>query len=399
MNQPIPALRDPVLLRSLPGLVTETLSFAQADADGAAWDRLLAAAATPNPHFSRHVVGAHLQHGLAPADLRLLVVRRGETWLALLPFARRRLGWGRRASGAFISPFVTNATPLLAGAALEEAADALVAALGTAKAPLWLLPALSADSETARAIRQACARNGLAATEVSSFERAVLERRESYDVYAKDHLSANRRKGLKRQRARLDALGRVEVKTFEAGPGLASAVEAFLDLESRGWKGARGSALASHPGIEAFARDWFAEGFGPVRPRADVLNLDGRPIAISLALVCGRTAHLVKTAYDESLRACGPGLLLEDAIVRACHDTRFADRLDSASLAGHVLEGFYPDRERIADMLIGAGGHSAASLARIADEEHRRREIMARLKGLYRRVEARVRGEGAKPEG
>ena len=136
-----------------------------------------------------------------------------------------------------------------------------------------------------------------------------------------------------------------------------------------------------------------------MRPRADVLALDGRPIAISLTLVCGGTAHLVKTAYDESLRACGPGLLLEDAIVRACHDTRFASRLDSASLAGHVLEGFYPDRERMADMLIGAGGQSAASLARIADEEHRRREIMARLKGLYRRVEARVRGAGAKPEG
>jgi hypothetical protein len=82
-----------------------------------------------------------------------------------------------------------------------------------------------------------------------------------------------------------------------------------------------------------------------------VLRLHGRAIAASLALVAGRTASLLKTAYDETLRGCAPGLILEDEIVQVLHATAFADRLDAATLPGSALESLYPDRETIADVL------------------------------------------------
>jgi hypothetical protein len=118
-----------------------------------------------------------------------------------------------------------------------------------------------------------------------------------------------------------------------------------------------------------------------------MIRLDGRPIAVSLALVCRGTAHLMKTTFDESLRAYAPGIVLEAEIVRACHEERFADRLDSASLPGGVLDDLYPDRERIGDLLFATSADvSPSALQRIADAEQLRRTAIKRLRQLYSRM-------------
>ncbi|HYI90106.1 MAG TPA: GNAT family N-acetyltransferase, partial [Beijerinckiaceae bacterium] len=115
--------------------------------------------------------------------------------------------------------------------------------------------------------------------------------------------------------------------------------------------------------------------------------LDGRPIAISLAFVCGGTAYMFKTAYDESLRRHAPGVLLEDHIVRIRRETGFAERLNSATLLGSVMEDLYPHREAIGDLLIaaddGVPGHELDALAR---QEDLRRRALHGLKQLYRRA-------------
>ena len=180
--------------------------------------------------------------------------------------------------------------------------------------------------------------------------------------------------------------------TATAGPDLDNAVAAFLALERAGWKGAAGTAMACRPEHAAFARALFGQkegqeqgpAQGPVRIRADILAVDGRPVAISLALVGGGVATLLKTAYDEDQRACAPGLLLEAEIVRACHDDAFADRLDSATLAGSALEGLYRERETVAEIIAMPPGRDALSLERrvaLARFEHRARDEAKRRLG------------------
>jgi hypothetical protein len=79
--------------------------------------------------------------------------------------------------------------------------------------------------------------------------------------------------------------------------------------------------------------------------------------------------------------------VLEAEIVRACHEERFADRLDSASLPGGVLDDLYADRERIGDFLFATTAEVGASaLQRVADAERLRRAAMKRLKELYSRM-------------
>jgi CelD/BcsL family acetyltransferase involved in cellulose biosynthesis len=371
------------------GLTAEVVDLAWLRSRPAAWDRLVERACAPAPFFTRPVVSAHVEHSITGPPPHFVVARRGDALAALLPFTPRgaRLGFGRRAHAAWTSPYVTNATPLVAADEMPEAIEALLDGMAGARRPAcWLLPRVSVESPVGAMLRAAMDRRGWAVRAVSGFERAVLERRPDYGAYARSDLKPGRRKSLRRQRKRLAELGSVRFDSFTEGSGLRQAVADFLALEMRGWKGARRTALASRDETAAFARALFGSpGQGGVSPRADVLSLDGRPIAVSLALACGGTAHLLKTAYDEELRACAPGLVLEDEIIRAFHETTDLRRLDSASGAGSALDELYVDREPIADLVVGADPClSRTAFAATVEAELARRAIEERLKRLLR---------------
>jgi hypothetical protein len=230
---------------------------------------------------------------------------------------------------------------------------------------------------------------------LSPFGRAVLDGRDP-DTY-ETHMGARRRKDLSRRRRRLAELGRLETRSFTEGEGLRRAVEDFLALEARGWKGAGGTALACRPNTASYLRAVFADTGGPVVTcRADVLSLGDHPIAISLALVSGGTAYMYKTAYDETLRRHAPGVLLEDEIVRIRRETGFAERLNSASLPGSMLEGLYPHREAMGDLLFATDAGASAQIAALARRETSRRQVVSQLKAGYRRLRAACQPTSAK---
>jgi CelD/BcsL family acetyltransferase involved in cellulose biosynthesis len=377
----------PLVLPPPTGAVVE-FDWLRARAD--AWDRLVADAAVPNPFYARRIVEAHVEHGLAPPDLRFVVVHRAEELLALVPFRPdgARLGLFRRAAAGWISPYIVTSTPLVARHCLAETIDALLASMATgAEGSLWVLPLLSLDSAVGAALQERLAARQWPARMLSQFDRAVFDVRDAgaYDA----HLGAGRRKDLQRRRRRLAERGRLDMQSFTSGAGLRQAVEDFLTLERKGWKGAAGTALACREDTAAYLRAAFEDSGSPVTCRADVLGLDGRPIAISLAFVCGGTAYLFKTAYDESLRRYAPGVLLEDEIVRACQ-TGFAGRLDSATMPGGVMDSLYPHRARMGDLLFAVdAGFAPARLASLAEQEVRCRRAIAYLKTLYRRGRGR----------
>lgn len=354
-------------------------------ADPNAWDDLLTRANAPHPHYGRQVVEAHRAHGLAPDDLACIVVRRDGRLDAVLPFhlARDVSGLGLPVAQPFRSPFVTGTAPLVAdGPDLDDTLAALVAGLREASGGrAWRWPLLTIDSAVGRGLLAAMRDAGWDWGIVEAFERPVLDRRASHDAFLDGHPHRGRLKDLRRRQRRLAETGSVWLDTVTDGPELAAAVEAFLVLEQAGWKGAAGTALACRPRTAAFARALFAGNTGPMRIRADILRSGPRACAISLALVAGGTACLLKTAYDEADRAKAPGLILEAEIVRALHETAFADRLDSATLAGSALESLYRDRETVAE-IVAVPERGALSLdrrLRLARFEHSARAEAKRV--------------------
>ncbi|MBP1183162.1 GNAT family N-acetyltransferase [Methylobacterium sp. PvR107] len=336
--------------------------------EAADWDTLFASGIAPHPHVSRHVIEAHKSAGLLPNGLKFVTVRDGARLVALLPYRLSRdiTGLGGRVARPFLSPFMTASAPLIADGPNRDAhtralVDGLAAASG-GRAWRWpLLPTEDGAGSDMLAAMRAC---GWAIGTVSAFDRPIVNRRADHDAFLAGHPNRARFKDLRRRARRLAEVGIVAYESAACGVDLDRLVGAFLDLERAGWKGQAGTAMACRPETAALAHHLFSEGPGPVGIRADALTIDGRPIAISLALVGAGTATLLKTAYDETARSHAPGLLLEAEIVRACHETGFADRLDSATLEGSALESLYRDRTQIAELIAVPPGTHALSLER-----------------------------------
>jgi CelD/BcsL family acetyltransferase involved in cellulose biosynthesis len=351
----------------------------------AAWDALYASSADPHPHYTHHAVAAHREAGLLPGALGFVTVHRGGDPVALLPFTLRRdlAGLGGRVAQPFLSPLVTATAPLVIdGPDRAAAIQALVAGLEQASGGrAWRWPLLPTEDGAVPEMLAAMRARGWAIGIVTAFERPLMVRRADHDAFLAGHPNRSRFKDLRRRTRRLSEAGTVAHVGAVGGPELARLVADFLALERKGWKGQAGTAMACRPDTAALARALFAERPGPVGVRADALTLDGRPIAISLALVGGGRATLLKTAYDEDLRSHAPGLLLEAEIVRACHETGFADTLDSATLDGSALESLYRERTRIAEIIALPPGDHTLSLGRrlrLARFEHAARAAAKR---------------------
>jgi CelD/BcsL family acetyltransferase involved in cellulose biosynthesis len=354
-----------------------------------AWDALVAAGAAPHPHFSRHVMAAHRASGLLPDSVRYATVRRGDRLTALLPYrlSHDLTGLGGRVARPVLSPFMTATAPLIADGP-DRAADcaALVDGLAAASGGRpWRWPLLPTEDGAVAEMLATMRARGWAIGTVAAFDRPVMDRRADHDAFLAGHPNRSRFKDLRRRARRLAEAGPVAHVSATGGADLGRLVAAFLDLERAGWKGAAGTALACRPETVALAHHLFAEPVGPVGVRADALTLDGRPIAVSLALVAGGTASLLKIAYDEDLRSHAPGLLLEAEIVRACHETGFADRLDSATLEGSALESLYRDRTRIAEIVAVPPGRHALTLERRLGLARFERQARTAAKQVLRR--------------
>ncbi|MGY2049007.1 GNAT family N-acetyltransferase [Methylobacterium sp. JK268] len=380
-------MNAPVLARAGAALTAEIVPAAALDA--AAWDDLVARAAAPSPDYGRRMIAAHLAHGQAPADLACCVVRHGPALLALLPLRRARLLL-RPVAAPFTAAAITATAPLVAdGPALEPALAALVQGLARVSRA-WRWPLLPAETPAGRGLLAALAAAGWSTATVARLDRPVLDRFPDHAAYLAALPGRSRLKDLRRRRRRLDDLGAVSFETIGPEGDLAGAVAAFLELERAGWKGRIGTALACRPATAAFAAELFGPGGGPVTARADLLRLDGLPVAASVSLVCRGTVFLLKAAYDERHAALAPGALLEAEIVRALHEERQAERLDSVTKENRVLADLYPGRTPILDLVAAApGGPPAARLAADWAREAALRERAVAVRAVMRRAMGR----------
>lgn len=135
---------------------------------------------------------------------------------------------------------------------------------------------------------------------------------------AEERTSARFRANLRRRGRRLLEMGAVAVRRAGAPADADGAFAEFLGLESSGWKGSGGTAIALDPALVRFygrvVRDAAARGDLAIRS----LTLDGRPVAVHLGLVHRGVYHLPKTAYDERLGAVSPGQLLQREVLAEC---------------------------------------------------------------------------------
>jgi CelD/BcsL family acetyltransferase involved in cellulose biosynthesis len=131
-------------------------------------------------------------------------------------------------------------------------------------------------------------------------------------------LTGKRRREIRRRRRLLEDQGELAFEVSAGADGRDELLEEGFRIEALGWKGARGTAIASRAQTRGFYDDvarWAAErGW----LRLCFLRLNRRPLAFDLALEHEGHHYLLKTGYDPAYRAASPGVLLRhEAIARA----------------------------------------------------------------------------------
>ncbi|HQN54038.1 MAG: hypothetical protein RL702_2048 [Pseudomonadota bacterium] len=206
------------------------------------------------------------------------------------------------------------------------------------------------------ALQAVLAEQGRAAALVLGEERAMLASPLSAAEYFEASLSGKKRKELRRQHNRLGELGELTFERSEDDHRLARWIDDFLALEHSGWKGAAGSALASHQATARMFREALSGASARGRLERLTLSLDGEPIAMLANFVTPPGAFSFKTAFDERYARYSPGVLLQRENL-ALLDRAGIEWCDSCASADHpMIDHIWRERRQIGRLSIAIGG-------------------------------------------
>ncbi len=214
-------------------------------------------------------------------------------------------------------------------------------------------------------------------------------------------VSPSRAKALRKKRQRLEREGAVACTRHEGCAEIDPAIEEFLALEASGWKGrrsSRGRAILRVPALAAFFRCAISALAARQQARITALRLDGRAIAMQVTICSGRTAFTWKSAYDETFRACAPGLLLHQEITNGFLADPGLSAVDSCNHhdTGHMAE-FWAGRREVSDLIVDVRPRRTVLFGLVSAVELAQR----RLREAARRARAlllAVRQRGASPK-
>jgi len=338
-----------------------------------AWEALAADAAEPNPFFERRLVIDGVD-ALAASGVALLVAADpGGDWIGAFPVTvERRLGLLRLAE-AWRHHYSYLGTPLVADGRVDQFAEELVAALGSGGHFDHLMVRRCSVGPVLEAIEGAVAgERGIDILFERQFERGAYRGREPEREL--DWIKGKKRSELRRQRRKLGEELGTEIEVVDR-PDTAAAVDDFLALEGSGWKGEQGTALASQDGsADLFRRmcDSFAAA-GRLQIRA--LRAGERNLAMTCDLASGPTLFGFKSAYDESLRRYSPGVQLQTENFGFFDRERDEELFDSCAEPGNeMINGLWPDRRKIATVVLGPGGIRGAVTRRVLERAYAQRQ-------------------------
>ncbi len=353
-----------------------------------AWRDLAKVATEENPCSEASLAANAAQTLDGGADAGLLAVRVGDRMVLALPVVPIRRFRRVPVSGiaTWRHAHFTSGVPLVSEGAAHDAWAAVLDWMAATQVPWLVLETVHDGGNATAPLDDVLGQRRRRAHRFDAYQRAAVDRRPE-PTYTEGRISGSRRKKLRRHRRQLAEQLGGELHTDDmvvAGGDLGTAVEEFLQLESSGWKGAEGTALASHPGDAEFFRMSCADLHAQGRLQMWRFGTADRTAAMACAAIGGHTVFHLKVAYDEEFAHFSPGVQLDLDLLEEFHSDRRLERLDSCT--GGDNEGMnqlYPDRMSMATMLVAStdprGRLAAAFTPRAARGFRRMRRIVHRV--------------------
>ena len=128
----------------------------------------------------------------------------------------------------------------------------------------------------------------------------------------------NLRQNMRKQRNKLQAEGiQVAMRTWQDAADMPALIARYGALEGRSWKAQEGTAITPDNDQGRFYTALLQQAAG--RGEAVVYEglFDAQTVAVNLCVRRGTTLTILKTTYDESIKAYSPAFLLHEDIVQA----------------------------------------------------------------------------------
>jgi CelD/BcsL family acetyltransferase involved in cellulose biosynthesis len=263
------------------------------------WESLEREASTPMQTELWSRTAAEALH--RPGQLKVVVLGKPDEPRAIAPLARA----GVRAQLIGAAELGEPADLLFSD---EQAVAEMAGALATLKLPL-LMARLPGGSPSVGALRTAHRRRaGVVVREVAGAPTIPLS---SGWTAPEGLLSKRRASDIRRARRRAEALGSVSFEVLAPTPAeLEPLFQEAVEAEAAGWKSRQGSALKA----DARRLDFYSRYARGTAERDELrlcfMRVDGRAVAMQLAVEWRDSLWLLKIGYDEDYGRCSPGMLL-----------------------------------------------------------------------------------------
>lgn len=139
----------------------------------------------------------------------------------------------------------------------------------------------------------------------------------------------NLRQNMRKQRNKLETEGvRAGMRVFRDAADMPGAIARYGALEGQGWKAQEGTAILPDNAQGRFYTG-LLQGLA-AQGEAEVYeyHFDDKPVALNLCVRRGATLTILKTTYDESIRAYSPAFLLNQDMLEALYAEQQITRLE-----------------------------------------------------------------------
>lgn len=326
----------------------------------AKWNALIHRAIEPNPFYEPWFLLPSLDAFGHGARVTVYGYFEKGVLAGLLPLARPGSYYGYRLPhlSSWLHANAFCGAPLIAQGSQERFWTALLAHLDRAPGSAFFFhcPQLPAEGPANAALSRVLAGQGRLAATVHSQVRAMLASDAAPQDYLATSLSTKHRKDLRRQRRRLAEQGDLAVERFDDMRAIEDWTLDFLTLESAGWKGEAGTALAKAQATRSLFTQVLHGAASAGRLERLALTLNGSRIAMLASFVSTPGAYSFKTAFDEDYAAYSPGMLLQLENLSSLANPAI-EWTDSCAAPGHpMIDRLWSERRTLVSRNIAIGG-------------------------------------------
>jgi CelD/BcsL family acetyltransferase involved in cellulose biosynthesis len=144
-------------------------------------------------------------------------------------------------------------------------------------------------------------------------------------------ISSSRRSSFRRAQKRAEEFGRVQFEVISPGlDNLKPYLDEVFQVEAAGWKQRKGTAMQSNAALRRFFSAYSEAVASLGMLRLCFLRIEGRAIAVQLAVEYAKRFWLLKIGFDERWARCSPGILLMHETIRYA----FEHKLEAFELLG-----------------------------------------------------------------